>query len=64
MVKFLEEMPFAFHLKNFETNDLVEIVKRFSIKEIKAGERLFEGSDTFSCMYLVLSGLIGVFHID
>lgn len=45
MIKFLDEMPFAKHLRDFEHQDKLELVKRFELKHIKAGHRLFEDSD-------------------
>jgi hypothetical protein len=45
MVKFLDDMPFSKHLRDFEPQDKLDLVKRFSLKHIKAGHRLFEDSD-------------------
>jgi len=45
MIKFLNEMPFAKHLRDFEQQDKLELVRRFELKNIKAGHRLFEDSD-------------------
>lgn len=64
MIKFLDEMPFAKHLRDFEIADKLELLRRFELKHIKAGNRLFEDSDQFSCMYLVISGKIGIFYPD
>lgn len=64
MVKFLMELPFVHHLKNFEHQDKIELVNRFELKTVKRGERLFEKDDQFNCMYLVINGLLGIFYND
>jgi hypothetical protein len=54
LLPLLEEMRWVREYKAFQLVDKVELLKKFKLKTVKAGDRLDSPSDTLDTYYLIV----------